>query len=290
MPRPQTRAFTFGGTMRCGFCGALVTAEFKTKRQKNGKVHHYIYYHCTRRKLTVKCTQGVIEENDLISQIIKKIDEVEIPEEFHSFGMKWMENENKKDTSDHGKLKTNLEAELENCMATLDGLIDMRARGELDEESYKRRHENTQKERSRITGLIKDIENQSDASVTEATNDAFHFVEYAKKKFKEGGPEAKRAIFGALGSNRTLIDKILSVDVEETLLPMKKLSAEVKLIQSNVRTAGLPISKRTLEDAYLKSPILLRDQDSNLEPSPYTFPNVSKRRGLYHCHGSQSER
>jgi hypothetical protein len=29
--------------------------------------------------------------------------------------------------------------------------------------------------------------------------------------------------------------------------------------------------------------LLLRDLDSNQEPSPYTFPYVSKRRGLYHC-------
>ena len=27
---------------------------------------------------------------------------------------------------------------------------------------------------------------------------------------------------------------------------------------------------------------LLRDQGSNLEPTPYTYPNVTKRGGLYH--------
>jgi hypothetical protein len=30
------------------------------------------------------------------------------------------------------------------------------------------------------------------------------------------------------------------------------------------------------------SPVWLRGQDSNLQPSGYTYPNVSKGRGLYH--------
>ena len=102
----------------------------------------------------------------------------------------------------------------------------------------------------------------------EVANDTFRFVEYAKDKFTKGSPELKRAIFTTLGSNRTLIDKKLNVDVEETLLPMKKVSTEVKAIQTMVRTAGLPINERTFEDFALASHPLLRGQDSNLEPYP----------------------
>lgn len=261
MPHPQTRTFTFGGTMRCGFCGAAVTADFKTKRQKNGIVHHYIHYHCTRRKLSVKCTQGVIQESDLIAQIIKKFDDVEIPEEFHAFGMKWMEQENKKDVKDSANLRANLQKELDGFTVTIDGLIDMRARHELDEENYKRRLESAERGKARVAGLIKDLEQQTDTSLQEAANDAFRFVEYAREKFKNGGPELKRAIFTALGSNRTLIDKNLNVDVEETLLPMKKVSLAVKEVQEQVRTAGLPINERTLEDFSLQSPVMLPQID-----------------------------
>src|SRR5439155_951648 len=38
-PRPKQHNFAFIGTMRCGMCGAAVTAEAKAKRPKNGKVH-----------------------------------------------------------------------------------------------------------------------------------------------------------------------------------------------------------------------------------------------------------
>jgi len=86
-----------------------------------------------------------------------------------------------------------------------------------------------------------------------------------------------------LASNRTLIDKKLNVDVEETLVPMEILRDEDIRIREATRTAKKSMNTRSLEDIYLESPVMLRDQDSNLEPSPYTFPNISKRRGLYHC-------
>ena len=55
-PRPKTHIFAFTGLMRCGECGAMITAEEKIKRQKNGNTHRYIYYHCTKR-IDKRCTQ-----------------------------------------------------------------------------------------------------------------------------------------------------------------------------------------------------------------------------------------
>jgi len=49
-PRPQKHRFAFTGLMRCGNCGAMITAEEKIKHQKNGNTHHYVYYRCTKRK------------------------------------------------------------------------------------------------------------------------------------------------------------------------------------------------------------------------------------------------
>ena len=46
-PRPKRHVFAFVGMMKCGECGLSITAESKTKFQKNGNVHNYTYYHCT---------------------------------------------------------------------------------------------------------------------------------------------------------------------------------------------------------------------------------------------------
>jgi len=42
--RPKAYEFAFRGPVRCGECGALITAEHKVKRQKNGVVRQYVYY------------------------------------------------------------------------------------------------------------------------------------------------------------------------------------------------------------------------------------------------------
>lgn len=48
--RPQKYTFSYGGILRCWSCEAGITAEHKTKRNKNGNVHCYVYYHCTKKK------------------------------------------------------------------------------------------------------------------------------------------------------------------------------------------------------------------------------------------------
>lgn len=83
-PKPKTHLFAFTGLMRCGECGAMITCEEKIKRQKNGNVHHYIYYHCTKR-VNPNCTQGSIEEGDLKTEILEKLGKIEIPPELHDW-------------------------------------------------------------------------------------------------------------------------------------------------------------------------------------------------------------
>ena len=36
--------------LKCGNCGALLTAEKKIKRQRNGNIHYYVYYDCSKKK------------------------------------------------------------------------------------------------------------------------------------------------------------------------------------------------------------------------------------------------
>ncbi len=241
-PRPHTYKFAFTGMIRCGNCQAMITAENKLKRQKNGNEHRYIYYHCTRRK-DPNCPEGVIEEEKLKAQVIEKLDEVEIPEEFHDFGMKWMQTENKKQSENMGNVLNKIQKDYSECKTTIDGLIDMRARKELGEDDYKRRLSEAQKNKARLESLLRDLEAQIDGWV-ETANDAFHFVERAKDKFKNGPLETKKAILSALGSNLTLKDRKLSIDMEECLLPMKKLAKKVKEDFNKVRTAENTSEKR----------------------------------------------
>ena len=78
---PKTKVFAYTGLMRCGQCGASITAEEKYSYQKNGNVHHYIYYRCTKKK-TANCTERYVEVKELERQIQEILSEVEIDEDF----------------------------------------------------------------------------------------------------------------------------------------------------------------------------------------------------------------
>jgi DNA invertase Pin-like site-specific DNA recombinase len=59
--RKTSHVFAFTGLIRCGECGAYITAEDKEKHQKNGNIHEYTYYRCTKR-IKRDCSQKPISK------------------------------------------------------------------------------------------------------------------------------------------------------------------------------------------------------------------------------------
>ncbi|OGL91219.1 hypothetical protein A3H10_03790, partial [Candidatus Uhrbacteria bacterium RIFCSPLOWO2_12_FULL_46_10] len=59
----------FCGLLKCGTCGMSITGEYRFKKQKNGNVHDYIYYHCTKKNKAIKCPEPCIRQEELDKQI-----------------------------------------------------------------------------------------------------------------------------------------------------------------------------------------------------------------------------
>ena len=57
------------GLLRCGVCNMAITAEKKTKRQKNGNVHEYVYYRCSRKNKAMRCVDPPLREHELVAQL-----------------------------------------------------------------------------------------------------------------------------------------------------------------------------------------------------------------------------
>lgn len=228
-PRPKTHIFDFTGMMRCGECGASITAETKNKKQKNGNVHIYVYYHCTKR-INPQCSQGSIEEKELKAQIIKEITQIEIPDEFHSFAMKWFKKENEKEVTGRNAVVESHQKAYKACLAKIDGLTDMRAGGEISAEEFAEKRAKHIEEKKNLEKLFNDTGKRIDGWI-ETGDRMFDFIENAKYKFNTGGIETRRAILSTLGSDLIIKDKILMIDIDKSLLPLKRISkplAEIK--------------------------------------------------------------
>jgi len=77
--RSEGKEFAFIKMMTCGLCGSGISADEKFKKQKNGNIHRYVYYGCTRAK-DKDCKCGYLEEKELIKQFEALMDKVEVDE------------------------------------------------------------------------------------------------------------------------------------------------------------------------------------------------------------------
>lgn len=77
--RVESKEFAFTKLMTCGLCGSGICADEKFKKQKNGNVHRYVYYGCTKSR-DKNCKCGYISEENLIEQFIALMDQIDINE------------------------------------------------------------------------------------------------------------------------------------------------------------------------------------------------------------------
>lgn len=75
----ESKEFAFTKLIKCGHCGSGITADEKYKKQKNGNVHRYVYYGCTRSR-DLHCKGGYIREEELINQLAALFDKIDINE------------------------------------------------------------------------------------------------------------------------------------------------------------------------------------------------------------------
>ena len=259
-PRPKSHIFEFTGMIHCGECGGVITAEQKTKRQKNGNIHSYIYYHCTKRQFP-NCTQGCLEVIELKKQVINEIESIEIPPEFHSYAMKWFRAENEKEAKEQKTILDAQQKAYSTIVARLSNLIDMRASGEITPEDFAIKQEKYLAEKNNFKTILDKTDGRVD-QWNRSSDEMLTFIEQAKDKFTNGTLKKKREILSTLGSNLLLKDKILSIDIENCLFPMKKVSQEVSAIKERLEPLNTVEKQGHFERLCSESPIVLRTVDA----------------------------
>ena len=80
--KPQNEPQPYCGLISCASCGMMITAENKTKRQKNGNVHYYVYYRCTKKSKVMKCPEMSLRSEKLDEQLSSLIKKVSLPKDW----------------------------------------------------------------------------------------------------------------------------------------------------------------------------------------------------------------
>lgn len=260
-PQPKRHTFAYTGTTCCGECGGMITAENKTKKQKNGNIHHYTYYRCTKNK-GVPCSQKCIRVEKFEKQISKEIKKIEINKEFHEWAMGIIEKEHSTETAITSAITAQHKKEYTLCSTKLSNLIDMRASNEINSEEFSTRRDFLIKEKKRLEKLIQQVENSKD-SCLEKSDKLFTFAEKVNDKFLNGDLEKRREIFVNLGENFILKDNILTLELTPPLSAVLTINKEIEKAQKPLEPHKTIVTKEFLREIYTRNPVVGAYRESN---------------------------
>jgi len=283
-PRPKKHNFAFAGLVRCGQCGAMVTAEEKNQvicsacrhkfssnnrlacpkcktpieKMKEPTILKYVYYHCTKRK-PPRCTQGSIEVKDLEKQIDEYLSRIHISERFKNWAIKYLKEENEKESTSRETILTSQRRAYDGCLKKLDNLFKLKISplntdgSLLSDEEYAERKAKLIKEKARLEEVLNDASGRVEKwlNVAEKT---FDFACCAREWFAKGGPEEKGTILQAIGSNLILKDKKLHIQLKKPLVLIEKVVRRVPPAREGFEPKNKGLNERELEQFYTKNP------------------------------------
>jgi site-specific DNA recombinase len=235
-PRSKSHDFAFTGIMQCEVCGSMYTAVEKTKFvKKTGKLETYTYYHCTRRKKGVSCTQrNPITLKELEDQAEAELERHTILPQFQQWALQILNRENDKEIEDRTKIYENQHKSLVETQKELDELTRMRYRQLIDDETFVKERGVLQEKTAKLKNSLRETESRAEKWI-ELTERTFTFAAYARHAFITGTLEKKREIFAALGRNFLVKDKKVSISGCDWFVPIQKaysaLEADYKRLE-----------------------------------------------------------
>lgn len=261
-PRAQTRRFAFTGLMRCSNCGAMITAEEKTKRYKNGTSTIYVYYRCTKHK-DENCPEKAIELAKLSEQIDEAIGQFTISERFKDWAIQYLHELRKTEAQNHEVVLENKQQMLAHVAKRLDALFIKFTSPEnnggklISDEEYQSHKTGLLKERMDIEGDLK-AQGRAVEDWLELSERTFNFARYARVWFTKGDMDTKRAIFACLGSHLYLGDKKVAITLQPVFKSVFEKLPAVEKELAEVRTPEKVGDTGRISTFVLESPSLRR--------------------------------
>ena len=133
----KTEPQIFCGLLRCGSCNMAVTAEHKVKRQKNGNVHEYIYYRCTKKRKDMKCLEPAVTEKELTNQLTEVLHSYAMPTTWSATLNKMLDEDEKQAEQSSGVFVADAQTRISNLQSKLQRLLDSYLDQDIDQPTYR---------------------------------------------------------------------------------------------------------------------------------------------------------
>jgi site-specific DNA recombinase len=265
-PKDKTYNFQLRNLFRCGECGFAITAEQKHKTIKStGEIKEYVYYHCTGKSKTVKCSQPKLHVNEdvLIEQIKDKLSKFTIDPDFYKLAIEALAQEEDEVVEKYTDQSARHEKAIERAQNSINNLRRMRYMGEADDDSWyntemqalEDKLEELQQKRNKDEYKARDWRAKAD--------EVFTFARYAKEDFDGDDLEKKRSVIVKLGEVLTIKDRTIQFTPNKYFIPLEQMNERRNTALEMVRTD----SQQGVIGSFVPDSLSwLRRPDSNRRP------------------------
>lgn len=207
--RPQHRVFAYRGLVRCGRCGAAVTAKVTTNR--HGRV--YTHYFCCRKERRYQyCPEGAVRETVIDAALSEFAGLAQPPREWLEVALNLLRREDEIRNTTQAKVAADCERRTGDIDRQLDRLRDYLVRGVISEGDYARDSGRLIAERQRLQDARV---GRGVRPLLEPVEEALEWLQKAKQRLTDGSPLEKRELAEALTWNLVLEAKKVRIQAKE---------------------------------------------------------------------------
>lgn len=255
--------FPYRGILTCGTCGAMITAEHKVKRNKNGNVHPYIYYHAPNGETRIAPREWSTRKN-WSDKSLSFLREISVPASFVEWALHYLKQTAPEEEKSSQIIRTQLERKEEEIDKRLSKLIDLKLGNLLTETEYAAKKQELLKEKEM---LQETLSQPVPKTWLETFEETLSTAEDALQRFQKGDEKKRKEVVYNLGSNLCIKGKMFSVEAKNPVLFMKKIAKPVNTISRRFEPPDCGLDKSQLWAEYARTKPLLRGSGSNRRPS-----------------------
>lgn len=224
--KPVQRAQTFDltGLFRCKQCGCALTASRKVKHYKEtDRYVAYVYYHCTKKKRDMNCTQKPMTEKDMTKDLIRQLLNARPSQAFIDWAKKWISFLHENEAGFQENVMKNKHDELEKVENRLNKLLDLYINEGISEPVYKQK----QAELERLKLNLQHKVQEADEGMNDWRIKVENTLDYARAmadRFEHGNKEVKHQILIKISSDLTYRTKKPLIQLKEEYESIRKLN------------------------------------------------------------------
>jgi len=229
----KEKQFLFLGFARCGECGYMITAERHIK--KSGL--EFIYYRCTHKSKTQKCSQNRFLREEVLAQQVKEIcQKVSLPDDWREKYLAKVDKWEKENRQLSELFAQNLKIELEKVKTKINRLMDAYLEGDLELSEFQLKKNELMTQKKTLEERLSDFERKGNHWLELVQNWVIEANQAQNFVLQEDFSEMKNFL-KTIGSNQKIKGQKLEIEFKKPWNYLYSLPAEARA-PSEARSEG----------------------------------------------------